>query len=187
MMYDINLFERYKVKPKKTNYFTLFFVLILIILLAGIGYSEYKYYTEKNTIQSQIDELKDFSTDPKTIKLLADIETKTVINQETKNNLQKLYLVDNYANFSNVVSEEFLTEISNAVPENCFVNKLSIASDNVSLAGFADSFETVANFEHRLRKTSRLTMLFNPGISEENANYSYTFSARLRKEINDED
>ncbi len=185
-MYDINLFERYKAKPKKTNFFALSIFLIFVLLIGLIAFSEYRYYAEKKALENNIAELREFTSNPETIKLLSEINDKDKKNQEMINDIQKIQVIEDYISYNDVIDEKLLLNISSSVPENCFVNNVSISPENVSLAGYADSYETVANFEHRFRSKNIVYMLFNPSISEENANYSFSFAARLRKEFKNE-
>ncbi len=178
-MHDINLFDRFKPEPKKTNYLGLLMFLLFAILIAFIVYSEFNFYSEKNKLEHEIEELRAFSNSQEVKDKLQEIEEKQRLSQDLSAMLTKLVFVDVFMDLSNVVYDGLLTSISTSVPENCFLKNVKISVASVNLDGYADSYESVAEFEHRLRLTGKLYTLFNPTISEENANYAFSFVAKV--------
>lgn len=185
-MYDINLFERFKPKPKKTNYFRLLVFFLLISFVAFVVYYEFNFYIKKGEIELEIEELQSYNTSPQTIKKLGEIREKTSKLDELLNIHEKLFIVDQFMTVNNVVQAGLLTSISSSVPEHCFLTTVGIASTSLTLSGYADGYESVADFQHKLRKTGKLAMIFNPSITEENANYSFSFAAQIWRGLNNE-
>ncbi len=178
-MRDINLFDRFKPEPKKTNYIGLLLLLLFALLIVFIAFNEFKFYNEKGQLEHEIEELKAFSNSPEIKEKLREIEEKQALNQELASMLTRLVFIDVFMDTSNVVHDGLLTSISTAVPENCFLNSVKVSLFSVNLDGYADSYESVAEFQHKLRLTGKLYTLFNPTISEENANYAFSFVARV--------
>ncbi len=178
-MHDINLFDRFKPQPKKTNYIGLLLFLLFAILIGFIGYNELKFYNEKKQLVSEIENLKNYSNSQEVKEKLREIDEKQRLNEELTAMLQKLVFVDVFMDLSNIVYDGLLTSISTAVPENCFLNNVKISASSVNLDGYADSYESVAEFEHKLRLCGKLYTLFNPTISEQNANYAFSFVAKV--------
>ncbi len=178
-MHDINLFDRLKPQPKKTNYLALLFFLLFAILIGFIGYSELKFYNEKNQIENEIEELRAFSNNPDIKAKLQEIDEKQRLYEDLDSMLRRLSFVDWFMDVSNIVQDGLLTSISTAVPENCFLQNVKISAVSVNLDGYADSYESAAEYEHRLRRTGKLYTLFSPTISEEHANYAFSFVARV--------
>ncbi len=181
-MYDINLFERFKPQPKERNYFMLVSIFLFLILFALIGFNEFNYYKKKNELQSEINDLKSYSQNLEIRKKLADANKKQLEDQQLEEVVTSLSFINDFMDSKNVVHNGLLTSISTAVPQNCFLNNIKIADSNVSLSGFADGYESVAEYQHRLRSTGKISMIFNPTISEENANYAFSFVGKVAKE-----
>ncbi len=86
----------------------------------------------------------------------------------------------------NAVYSGLIGEITMAVPENCFIMDISIGEDNIMISGYADGYESVAQFQHQLRSIDRLRVIFNPNISKEDANYSFSIAGKVKVEVADE-
>lgn len=185
-MYDINFFERRKPKPKKTNYLALLVLAIVALLLLAIVLLEFGFIKEKNRIQEDMDMVQSDLENPETISLLKNINEKQAQNIELSRVLERLNIVDGFMGAKNVVYHGLIDEISRAVPENCFINQIQVGEDSVSIVGFADSYESVAQFQHQLRKIKRLGVIFNPNISKESANYSYSIAGLVKVEVADD-
>ncbi len=181
-MYDINLFERFKPQPKERNYFMLVSIFLLIVLLALIGLNEFDFYRKKSKLQAEINELKSYSQNLEVRKKVADANKKQLEDQQLEEVVTSLTFIDSFMDSKNVVHDGLLTAISTAVPQNCFLNNIKIMDAKVNLSGYADGYESVAEFQHRLRGTEKIGMIFNPTISEENANYAFSFVGKVIKE-----
>lgn len=185
-MYDINLFERLKPKPKKTNYAGLLIFLVVVLFISFIAFNEVRYRLKKAELQEEIQQLTEYNASSEIQNKIKDVDKKTILNQELKSLIDRLSFIDQLMNVNNVVQEGILTSISTSVPEHCFLSRIEIKSDSLSLTGYADGYESVADFQHRLRSTGKFLTLFNPSISEEDANYTFSFAAQVWRNLEDE-
>lgn len=185
-MYDIDLFARKHPKPKKTNYMALIIVLVLLLLAGGIFYLEFSFLRTKTELDDKLIELDDNINNPVTLAKLKDADDQKMRNTELERVLERLNIVDSFMEVSNTVYYGLIEEISQSVPENCFISEINIAEVNITISGFADSYESVAQFQHQLREIQRVAYVFNPSINKEGANYSYEISAILRVEVTNE-
>lgn len=186
-MYDINLFERLKPKPKKTNYAGLLIFLVVVLFISFIAFNEVRYRLKKAELQEDIYQLIEYNTSSEIQSKVKDVDKKILLNQELTSAIDRLSFIDQLMNVNNVVQEGILTSISTSVPEHCFLSSIKIESDKLFLSGYADSYESVADFQHKLRSTGKMITLFNPSISEEDANYSFSIAAQVWRNLEDED
>lgn len=185
-MYDIDLFARKHPKPKKTNYLALISILALLLLAGAIFFLEFTFLKSKSDLNQQIEELEYSINDPATVAKLKMADEQKMRNTELERVLERLNIVDSFMEVSNTVYYGLIEEISKSVPENCFISNITISEVNIQITGFADSYESVALFQHQLRDITRLAYVFNPAITKEGANYSYEINAILRVEVTNE-
>lgn len=185
-MYDIDLFSRKHPKPKKANYLALIVILVLLLLGGAIFFFEFNYLRTKSEISEKMILLDEEISNPATIAKLAKADEERVRNTELERVLERLNIVDSFMEVSNTVYYGLIEEISKSVPEHCYIVNINIAEVNIQISGFADSYESVAQFQHQLREMPRLAYVFNPSITKDGANYSYEISAILRVEVTNE-
>lgn len=185
-MYDINFFERYKPKPKKTNYYALAGLCLVALLVFAIIFFEIGFMTKQSELQTKIDEINTEISSPANVKLIKEIDEKNVHNIELSRVLERLGIVDSFMGAKNVVYSGLVGEISKSVPAKCFIRDISIGESSIMITGFADGYESVAQFQHQLRTIQRLTTIFNPNIEEDNANYSFSIAGKVKMEVLDE-
>ncbi len=92
-----------------------------------------------------------------------------------------------YLKVKKVIYSGLLTDISRSVPDNCYINDISIDNNTVNITGYADSYESVAQFQHQLRGVDRLKLVFAPNMAEDNSNYSFSIAALIKVEVLYED
>lgn len=185
-MYDIDLFARKHPKPKQTNYFAITVIAILVLMASLIFFFEFSFLKNKFDFDSQIVELEDAINDPVTVERLRKVDEEKMQNVELERVLERLNIVDAFMDVSNTVYYGLVEQISKCVPENCFISDISIQNQNIEISGFADSYEAVAQLQHQLREIEKLSYVFNPSITKDGANYSYSVSAVLRVEVTNE-
>ncbi len=185
-MYDINFFESYLPKPKKTNYLLLFGLLILILLLAGIAYLEYDHYLKVKTMNDKIQKFENDSNSSGVKNELNNFKEKKQIQLELGSTLAKLDVVDTYLNMNKVVYAGLLSDVSRAVPSNCFISQIEIANNTINISGYAESYRSIAQFQHQLRSVERLTYVFAPVMKKTDLNHTFTIACLIQLEVGDE-
>ncbi len=178
-MYDVNFFEGYLPKPKKTNYTALIMLLIGVLLIGAIGFLEFTHYENRNSLKEEIKRYEAENNDPEVHEQLAQYEAKKQVQMEMSSTLSKLEIIDVFMLIKKVVYSGLLTEVSKSVPDNCYINDISIEDNTVNISGYADGYESVAQFQHQLRDVDRLKLVFTPTISEDNSNYAFSIAALI--------
>ncbi len=186
-MHDINFFQQYLPKPKKKDYGMLLMLILLLLVVCAIAYFEYDYYMKSTALKTHIKEVEAKNKDPETLKQLEIIDRKNQIHMSLDQTLGKLSIVDSYMNLKKTVYAGLLTDISDSVPEKCYISDISIENDTVNITGFADSYESVAQFQHQLRELDKLQYVFSPNMAEQNANYAFTLAVLMKVEVDYEE
>ncbi len=185
-MYDINFFESYLPKPKKTNYLLLFAILILLLFIGAIGFFEYQHYLKKTELEKKIEEFESQYNSSKVSDELSKFADKKIMQQTLGSTLAKLDVVDQYLDYKKVVYSGLLSEISRSVPDKVFIAEIQIEEHTVVISGFAESYKAIAQFQHQLRSVESLGYVFAPEMQESESNYSFSLAAAIRSEDENE-
>ncbi len=183
-MYDINFFEPYLPQPKKTNVALIGFIIFLVLIIGAIGYLELDYNSKKNDLVDSIDKVKAKTDDPELKEKLEKLSAKKQIQTSLTDTLDRLTLVDAYMQVKKTVYSGLLTDVTNSVPENCYIRDINIENDIIKISGYAKGYDSIAQFEHQLRQMKKLKQVFSPSMSEENSNYAFSISAIMKVEVN---
>ena len=166
-MIRINLIRGKRKKRREFNVGAAF-LLVPLIVLAGTLFFHTRVTGRISTLQQDI------------VKANADIERlKKEIGEVEKFKLRKAELQKKVDIISRLQSERkgpvrFFEALSAAIPEKCWIDKLDIQGDRISLSGTALNNNTVANFMTALGQTGRFR-----DVSLGSADQAMTGAAKL--------
>lgn len=182
-MSDFNFFEPFIEPPAKQSSMRLIFLIVLGALAIGITYIQINYFTEKALLEASIDEQ------------LAYLNSSEVVNKTTALNEKEtaysaLKIVSEELNFFEILIQlkgklhvGLLETIHQKVPEYVFVNTMNVTATEMIISGYADSYESVALFQHQLRQVDQFRQVFVPSVVEEQGNYLFTITASFKQEV----
>ncbi len=185
-MRDFNFFGPYISAPKKKNGRGILLLLLLIIVVGVAAFYQYTLWQQEKALQSEIDDLNAYIDSPEVKESLDRVQEKQMKGdalQEAYNHLQALELG---ILETDILSDEMLAEIDFNIPKGVFLSSMNLDGDSLSLVGYSEAYESIAQFAHNLRDVTHLRSVFVPQIEKSETYYTFSIQSTLAKEGQDE-
>lgn len=181
-MAGYNFFAPFKPVKKKRNYKKLILTILVFSMIMPIVYYHWNMLIKLNELNSEIKVIEAFVDDPKNASKVEMVENK-----------QKQ--VDNYMNIRNQlknsesqINSEFqaaaylLDLINDQIPNELFLTNLTLDDGVLSMEGYSQSFEIIAQYAYNLRATGMFTDIEIPNVVNNESSVYFTLVGSLKWE-----
>lgn len=183
-MRDINFFLPYQEKPPKTRYDMLILFALFAIVSVAILFLEIEMNSKIKSIESEIMDKQLYLNSSDVKNKLEIVDEKTSRLEYLKKILINLDSLESILNVKGVIHIGLFNDINESVPENVYIKTLNISGDQVTINGFADSYDSVAQFQYQLKLNDKFESVEVPTISEDSfGNFLYSLSGKLKINI----
>lgn len=185
-MTDFNFFESYVEKPKKyTRGKT---IMIGITGLLGLTLSIYPLlrYGEIKNLNKEINFMEEDIAFYTTSGKMEAITNKMNMLEAMKQQVNEIEVIEGEIFDNQLVSDELLVNIENCMSNEIFFTSIDTFKKEVEIRGNAKDKLAIAQFEHNLRKTSSFQDVFIPSIDENNGDYEFLITFKIKDVNNDE-
>lgn len=175
-MRDFNFFEPFVVVKKPVNSKKLIGAFALLVVVMGLIVYQVFMFMKIGGIESEIADLKGEINAPETKNKLSIVDAK--MNQEAALQLvaSDLELLELRAMVENVADDMFMDSVNAQVPEGVFVTELRRSDGQLSLKGFSESYEGIAQLAYNLRGISPGYVVGIPEVTDSEGAYYYTIT-----------
>jgi type IV pilus assembly protein PilN len=181
-MKDFNFFGPYISTPKKTRSKGIFVVVLLALVFAAIIFYQYTLYQEVNALEKDIDELQSYIDDPKVNEDLSRVQEKEMKGDSLQEAFNQLEALELQLLQTDILSDEIMADIDSQLPQGVFLSSINLNGTNLSLAGFSENYDDIAQFAHNLREVQSVQTVFVPQIQKNETYYGFTILSTLAKE-----
>lgn len=185
-MRDFNFFGPYISAPKKNNGKGVLLILLIIVIIGAAAFYQYTLWQQEKALQADIDDLHSYIESPEINESLERVQEKQMKGdalQEAYNHLQALELG---ILETDILSDEMLAEIDFNIPKGVFLSSINLDGDSLSLDGYSEAYESIAQFAYNLRDVTHLKSVFVPQIEKSETYYTFSIQSTLAKEGQDE-
>lgn len=92
-----------------------------------------------------------------------------------RNSVTSIESIENYEN----VNSDLLEQIKKSLPNNLFLNDMTINDNEIIITGYAKSLNIIANFQSNLSSNSLFNNVFVQNITNDLGNYIFTLTAKM--------
>lgn len=183
-MSDFNFFEPFIEPPAKQSSSRLLWLVVLGVIIIAITYIQLDYYAEKKMIEFSIEEQRAYLASEAVVSKTSEINEKEEAYKALSTVSDELNFFEVLIQLKGKLHVGLLEAIHLKVPEFVFINTMNITATEMTISGYADSYESVALFQHQLRKIDQFGQVFIPSVVEEQGNYVFTITASFKQEVN---
>lgn len=186
-MRDLNFFEAYIEKrefklDRKLIYGTLA-ILALVLFVALSLLNQYNIKQEEATVAK----LRAIAEDESTLRKVEEIKEREEEVAEFRDSVEKIILLDENLQETDIISARLLGEITSKMPESMVMSSMSLGMTNIQIVGLTDDKWSVADFARGLESIEELGEIFVSNISNEEDYYTYNIDILVREIISEED
>jgi type IV pilus assembly protein PilN len=179
-MFDYNFFQDNGKKKKPKSPSMIIVSLICLFLILGIAGAIGWTYTEKSTLQTQLNDTKDQIRKIEANDDIARIMEKENLFEALDQVASNIDQANTSIQSENRVTENILALISDNIPIDVQLDNLNISEGQMSISGRAFSRPAIAEFAHNLRQTDSIEDVFVPNIEQsEEETVDYSFSMQV--------
>ncbi len=185
-MLDFNFFEPYLDPPVKPNYSRLVWLILFSTVFLVIVYLQFDYMGQKAVTQGEIDLNRQFIDSPDVREKIAAIDEQTLVYQKLESITSDLSVFELIMSVKGQLQVGLFDLINQQVPEYVYISAMNLTANQVIISGYSDSYQSIALFQHQLRKVDRFSDVFVPSIVEDQGNYIFTINATFKLEVPNE-
>jgi type IV pilus assembly protein PilN len=182
-MADFNFFEPYIDKPSRGQSSNLVWLILFVVIFAVMGFLQFSYMTSKNALEDETATIREYTQSEMILNKVAVVNEKKALRDVMGTVANELNLFDFLMYVKSRLHVGLFNDILSQVPEYVFITSLNMTPTQVVIAGYSDSYDSVAVFQHQLRSLDRFSNVFVPSISENQGNYVFTMTSTFTVEV----
>lgn len=182
-MKDLNFFEPYIEKKQfKINKSMILYSLVGIICIGLL------FFAAINQIQimrlnSQVNELETIARDPKIVEKVSHIQEKETEMAIFRTEVEDIQYMDEIIESKEIVSDEFIREITSNLPKDTFLTSITIYEDAIGILGVANDKWSIAEFARGLENMEGLYEVYISSISSQEDKFNFNLDISLVEDI----
>lgn len=186
-MKDLNFFEPYIEKREfKLDRKLIYTSLGLLVVLIFFVYSIFNYILIKQD-EKTVASLKEIVEDADTLEKVAEIKVKEEEVAEFRDSVQKIVLLDESLQETDIISGKLLNDITGQMPSNLVITSISMGIADIQIVGVSDDKWSIAEFGKGLEDIEDLGDVFVSNISSEMDHYGFNINIMIEDVIIDEE
>ncbi|GAU79405.1 PilN domain-containing protein [Fusibacter sp. 3D3] len=185
-MPEFNFFKPFIPTKKPRNYKKLFLFVLILVFIIPIGYYHWDMLLQLNAANEKSKEINAFLTDPSNLKTVEEVVRK----QDMVDHY--LLIRDQLLNSKAQLNSEFqvavylLDLINDQIPNELFLTQMALDNGTLSIEGYCDSFDTIAQYAYNLRVTGMFRDVMIPVVTKEETFTYFTVECSIKWEGMDE-
>lgn len=185
-MAEFNFFKPFIPIKRKRNYKKVFLFILILAFIIPVGYYHGRMLVQLNATNEVVKDLNHFLEDPNNLKIVEEVVKK----QDTVDHY--LLIRDQLLRSKAQINSEFqvaaylLDLINQQMPNELFLTKMSLDSGTLSIEGYCDSFDTIAQYAYNLRVTGMFSEVMIPTVTKEETFTYFTVECSIKWEGMDE-
>lgn len=181
-MKDLNFFEPFI--EKKEFKISKSLVLYSLVGVFCIGFIFYGILNQINIMRlnSQVNELQAQAEDPAIVKKVSYIKEKEEEMNLFKAEVENIQYMDKVIESKEIVSEEFIREITYNLPKDTYLTSITIYEDSINLLGVANDKWSIAEFGRALEIMEGLDEVYISSISSLEERFNFNIDISLEGE-----
>lgn len=164
-MQDFNFFEPYVVHHKRKEKRKMTFYSITALLIAAILSFPLFSQVYSHNVKKDVEAMKRILESSEAKDKVERLEEKQAELNEIKNIMSILQDRDTELKKIDIVNEQLIQTIADAVPKDLHLESVTISNGEISLYGKAKEKSSIAELEYRLRKANQFNNIFIPSIT----------------------
>jgi type IV pilus assembly protein PilN len=182
-MADFNFFEPYIDKPTRGRSAGVLWLVLFVLVFGAMGFLQYSYLTSKSALEDDMTNIRAYTESSAVIGQLNVVNEKKMLRDAMGTVASEVNVFDWLMYVKSRLHVGLFNDILSQVPEYVFITSMNMTPTQVVIAGYSDSYDSVALFQHQLRSINRFSNVFVPNISENQGNYVFTMTSTFATEV----
>lgn len=185
-MAEFNFFKPFIPTRKPRNYKKIVLFVIILAFIIPVGYYHGQMLVQLNATNDVVKDLNRFLEDPNNLKIVEEVVTKQDLVDHYLLIRDQLLSSKIQINSEFQVAAYLLDLINEQMPNELFLTKMSLDSGILSIEGYCDSFDTIAQYAYNLRVTGMFSEVMIPTVTKEETFTYFTVECSIKWEGMDE-
>ncbi len=185
-MTEFNFFKPFLPVRKRRNYKKLISFILLLAFTIPVGYYHWTMLLQLNSTRMEIETVNTFLKEPNNLKKIEEIIQKQNTVDRYLSIRDQLLKSKAQINSEFKVAAYLLDLINDQIPNKLFLTKMTLSNGELSIEGYSESFETIAQYAYNLRMTGMFNEVLIPTVTKEDLVTSFTVKCNIKWEGMDE-
>lgn len=185
-MSTYNFFEPFEQAPVRKSHKSLILILAFIFMCALLGGYHYYLYQNELQVKSEIAEIEAYINSSSVKSKLEIVEAKKKKVDEMNELLAVMRTMSMQIDSQTVVTADYLKMLDDQLDANIFLTNLTVEGNMITLQGYADSYEAVAQFMFNLKAAGGVYDIAAPMIIKDESGYQFRLDGMTKLEVYNE-